>query len=102
MQTIQQQNNNLVERKPIEGTPFTIIKQIMDNDKPVYFLVMGDHRLTEPTQTEEQTLDKILTEHWKIITTVVAIIVEKTLELKKINTHQQIPDNLSIYENEKN
>lgn len=76
-------NSNLVERKPIEGTPFTIIKQTMDNDKPLYFLVMGDHRLTEPTRTEEETLEKIITEHWKIITTVVAIIVEKTLEIKK-------------------
>lgn len=55
----------------------------MDNDKPLYFLVMGDHRLTEPTPTEEETVEKIITEHWKIITTVVAIIVEKTLEIKK-------------------
>lgn len=75
--------NNLIERKQIEGTPFTMIKQVMDNDKTKYFLVMGDHRLTEPTYNEEETLQKLLTEQWLITTNVIAIITDKMLEQQK-------------------
>lgn len=82
-------NSNLFERKQVDGTPFTIIKQTTDNDKEIYFLVMGDHRLTEPTETEQQTLEKIITEHWKILTNVIAIITEKMLDQHLQNFRNQ-------------
>jgi len=75
--------NNLIERKQIEGTPFTMIKQVMDNDKDKYFIVMGDHRLTEPTTDEDQQLLKLLTEKWKIIVNLIAIVTDKMMAIKR-------------------
>lgn len=74
------QNNELTKRRKLDGTPFYIIKQINDNNKEQYFLVMGDYRLTEPTETEKETLEKLITEQWLIITNVIAIATEKLIK----------------------
>ena len=65
-------NYPLVSQEKLEGTPFTIIHQ---EDK--WFLVMGDHRMTNPTNTREQTLEKLENEKWLILMTMTAIIIEK-------------------------
>lgn len=81
-------DSNLVKRKQIEGTPFHIIKNITDNDKERYFLVMGDYRITEPTETEKETLDKLVTEYWKIVINVIAIATQTALEVHDKKTQQ--------------
>lgn len=77
------ETSSLVSRRPIEGTPFTMIRQTMDNDKNQYFIIMGDHRLTEPSNTEEFQLQLLTLDKWKIIVNVIAVVVEKTLQLKQ-------------------
>lgn len=52
-----------LEMNRIEGTPFT---HVIQDGK--HFLVMGDDRVTEPTETAEQTLAKLETEKWLLIT----------------------------------
>lgn len=77
------ENKQLAQRKIIEGTPFYVVKQTMDNDKNQYFMIMGDYRLTEPTETEKETLEKLITEHWNIIANIVAITTEKMLWMQQ-------------------
>lgn len=90
-----QNNTELNARKQIEGTPFTIIRQYIDHDplsvdtRYKYFLVMGNYRLTEPTETENETLEKLVTEHWNIIANIVAITCEKMLQ--QIQTQKEQP-----------
>lgn len=79
-------NNQLAQRKKIEGTPFYIIKQTTDHDNDKYFLIMGDYRLTEPTETEEETTQKLKTEHWNIVCNIIAITTEKFLKLTPYET----------------
>jgi len=72
-------SDSLIERKQIEGTPFTMIKQ-----ENRYFLVMGDHRLTEPNPSEEETLNLLEKEYWRLLITIIAIVIEKIKEKDKI------------------
>lgn len=53
----------LITREQIEGTPFTLIHQ-----ENKWFLVMGDYRVTEPTLHKQDTLDKLDSEKWMLIT----------------------------------
>jgi hypothetical protein len=71
MEATTENNKQLIEREKIEGTPFTLIKQ---NEQ--YFLVMGDHRLTEPTKNRETTMIKLENEKWLLMTQVVICILE--------------------------
>lgn len=66
------QNSPLIEREEIKGTPFTLIKQ-----DELYFIVMGDHRLTEPTELKNEQYLKLENEKWLILTNVIIIILDK-------------------------
>lgn len=90
-------SNNLIQRKLIEGSPFYIVKQIMDNDKEKYFMIMGDYRLTEPTETEKEQLEKLITEHWNIIANIVAITCEKMLQLQLIELEKIAKQSNNLY-----
>lgn len=70
------ENSSLIETEEITGTPFHIVTD-KQQEQPIYFLVMGDYRLTEPTESREKTLERLFEDHWKIIVTVIAIVVEK-------------------------
>lgn len=94
------QNKQLIQRKIIEGSPFYVVKQIMDNNKEQYFMIMGDYRLTEPTETEKETLDKLITEHWNIIVNIIAIACDKMLQQKIIDEAEQLKSNVTPYETE--
>ncbi len=72
----------LIERKEIEGTPFTMIRQEIVENKPEWFIVMGNHRLTEPTTSEETQLEKLVNDYWKIVVNVIAIVIEKYNQTK--------------------
>lgn len=81
--THKQKSSTLIERKEIPGTPFTMIKQANEGEQYQYFIVMGDYRLTEPVYKEEEALEKLVTEHWRIIASIIAITTEKMLEVKQ-------------------
>lgn len=73
-------NTSLAEREQIEGTPFWLIKQ---NDN--WFIVMGNHRLTEPTKNKETQLIKLENEKWKLIMNISIIMAQKILEEYTVN-----------------
>lgn len=65
-------NSTLHERTEIVGTPFHLVNQ---NEE--YFITMGDYRLTIPTKKQEDTIQKLITEHWRITLTMIAIALDK-------------------------
>lgn len=90
---MQSENKQLAQRKKIEGTPFYMIKQTTDNDKDRYFLVMGDYRLTEPTDTEEETVQKLKSEHWNIVCNIIAITTNKIMNIKTESLYDEYRPN---------
>lgn len=64
-------SSNLVYREQIENTPFWIIST---NDKD-YFLVMGNHRLTEPQDTAQKVKIKLIENMWEIMMNVTLILI---------------------------
>lgn len=77
------EKETLIERKKIKGTPFTVIKQ---NDK--WFLAMGDSRLTEPTNTEEETIEKLETNKWLLLTHMIITVIDRMATETAILTKQ--------------
>lgn len=65
------QNSTLVEMDNITGTPFKWVKQ---DDK--YFIVLGNNRLTEPTTTLSETLEKLQTEMFDVIFHTIIVIAQ--------------------------
>lgn len=101
-ETHNKKSTSLTERKKIEGTPFTMIKTPMDDVEGIYndeyFIVMGDHRITEPTNTEKEQLDKLVKDYWLIVLNVIAIVVEKYKYIEgvaNLQTAQQNSDSLT-------
>ena len=77
------QNSTLAEREQIQGTPFVLI-----NQQDRWFLVMGNHRVTEPTLTKEETLKKLDTERWLLIMHIAIIAIEKMNEMNKLEQYK--------------
>lgn len=65
----------------LDNTPF-ILRKVDDK----YFLTLGKYRITEPTNTKEETLEKLETEKWGIITQLAMITQE---ELSQITQEQR-------------
>lgn len=63
-------SEELIERKNIEGTPFTIVKT-----EGKCFLTMGKYQLTGYMEEEEIAI-YIMENEWNIITTIAGIIAE--------------------------
>lgn len=78
-------DSHLIKYTAIENTPFKLIKQ---NEE--YFIVMGSHRLTEPTQTKNEQYIKLEKEKWKILTNVIIIITE-TIINTRLKNNLEIP-----------
>lgn len=64
-------STSLVKNEQIKGTPFRII-----GTENGWFIVMGDHKLTENSETEDEALLKLATEYWMIIMRMIARITE--------------------------
>lgn len=63
----------------VDGTPFTLVK-----DNEMYYLAMGNYKVTEPTKHKEDTLKKIEDEKWLLIMHIAIIVQEKTKELERL------------------
>ena len=72
-------NNSLIERVRIDGTPFVAIGQ-----ENKWFLVLGNYRITEPTETYEETVQKLDTNMWDIIGTLICVLQDKFDEEKNV------------------
>lgn len=81
----EQENSNesgdLIQRIPIEGTPFTAIK--LEHTK--WFLAIGKNRITEPNYEYEELLRMIDNKNWELIVNTVLVIVENMTEIRKTN-----------------
>lgn len=64
-------SKKIVTREPIDNTPFWVV----GNEEQGYSIVMGKYRLTETAITPEKAIEKLETEKWKIITTVITTII---------------------------
>lgn len=81
-------NGYLAENRQIENTPFVLRRR-----EKGYFLTIGDTRITEPTETEQETLDRLTKEEWIIIAAMIVHVV-KILKENDIVTHHKMADTL--------
>jgi len=72
-------SNQLVERIPIEDTPFTAIK--CDNQ---WFLTMGKYRLTEPMPSLDEVTQDAQRADWTRVMQIIQIMIDEN-EAKRNN-----------------
>lgn len=72
----------IIERDPVEGTPFTIITK-----EGKSFVTLGNTKLTQDYETKEEALDRVQNEDWYFKCAVISAITEVTIEElnKRIN-----------------
>lgn len=56
-------NSEVYSNSKIEGTPFNIVETGANG----WFITIGNERITEPTETKAEALEKLETEKWNII-----------------------------------
>ena len=75
-QTDKKQSGKLIERHPLEGTPFTLV-----NQEEKYFLALGNYRITEYKDNEDELLnlvDSIDNNMYELLFNCMAILIDKT------------------------
>lgn len=72
------QQSTLVEREPIDKTPFWLI-----TNQDGSFITLGEYRITEVKKDKAEALDELRNNEWNIIMHMCAVIVEKSLEERK-------------------
>lgn len=78
----QTNSNSLIDKTPLEGTPFTLVQVEQGN-----FLAIGNQRVTELTKTEDELMERVITGtidgnvDWDLIVNTINAIIE----LKKTN-----------------
>lgn len=75
----------LATDEQLKDTPFVLRWR----DGRGWFLTIGDTRITEPTKTKEETLERLEKEMWKLIAGMIVHIV-KLLKNDDIVTHQTV------------
>lgn len=60
-------SEELVEREPIENTPFWILGNVTDG----YFLAMGKFRVSPVFDEKSEVLDYMLIQQWNLILTII-------------------------------
>lgn len=80
-----QNSSKLIEREPIENSPFTLIK----NEKEEYFIVMGNYRITEIHNSKEEAITYLMRNTYNVILTMITIVHEKLKEMENNNNNNQ-------------
>lgn len=70
-------SEQIIEREPIEGTPFTLI-----TTQGKSFGVLGKYALTEKYDTKEEVLDYMDKNFWNLVITVSTLTAEQAWEIK--------------------
>lgn len=86
-------NNNsaLLERFPIDNTPFTVWSDYR-GEKPIHYLTMGNYKVSEDCETQEEARQWPENHKWELITTMIVIVGEKAEEIKKLKEeYNEIP-----------
>lgn len=68
--------SSLLERHPIAGTPFEVVKD------PKWFAVLGYNKLTEDFDEMQDVLDWMEENHWELLLRVITMVVQ-TIDLHK-------------------
>lgn len=76
------EKEQLVKHEKIPGTPFTLIFQ-----QNTWFIVIGDSRITEPTQTREEQIKKLEEDKWMLILQVAIHVNHKLKEYNEKHLH---------------
>ena len=81
----QQESSNTTDKqvstfKPLNGTPFTLVT---DNGK--VFGVMGNYRLTEGFESEEEAEKKVKAITWDRLVQVFSIMINEQDKIKQLN-----------------
>lgn len=93
--------NRLIDIEPIEGSPFTLIKDrtgydpLTDEGNKI-FIAVGNHRITETYETEEEAMEQFIIQPWNITVTLITIVMEKLLELKELNKKMKEADERAL------
>ena len=73
-------NNEIIERFPIENSPFTVIT--VNNE---HFGVMGEYRMTESYETRKECAEELEKITWNRIIQVLMVLNEITSKDEKFN-----------------
>lgn len=85
------QNSALIERLPIEGTPFTLWEDFR-GEKPKSYITMGNYKISEDCDTQQEAREYLEKNFWEVLTQVIVIVGEKTEEIKRLKeTIAEIP-----------
>jgi len=78
-QTKQNSNSELLQRKPIEGTPFEAV-----NTGEGWFLTLGKYKLTDKKEDIVELLEetKVKETNWEFLITTMSVIIESILTEK--------------------
>ncbi|AXH74824.1 MAG: hypothetical protein [Microviridae sp.] len=79
-QTKENYSEELLKVKHIEGTPFTVVRA--DNNK--WFIAMGQARLTDYLESEEECVNKINLHDWELLISFIARIQDIGLNEHKL------------------
>lgn len=88
------ENSTLIVRERIPNTPFYIIRNLENQ----WFIVMGDHRITELKETKEEALDELEDNRWFITMSIAAIVLEKMLAEKKYWKETELDKDIKKFE----
>lgn len=77
-------NSHSFKREAVEGSPFT---KIYEEDHG-WYLVMGDYRLTNEHETEEELEEFLKTNMWNIMVVMMSIVSEKQIQLNNKKLHK--------------
>lgn len=55
-------SEKLIDRTPLEGTPFTLI-----TTEEGYFLTFGKYKVSELVNNQEQLIDMVLEKEWNLL-----------------------------------
>lgn len=75
------QNNQLIEREPIDGTPFYCV----GNLETGFFIALGKYRLTEPKPSVYECMKQLQDNQWHIIMNLIITIQSTIEEVKSSN-----------------
>lgn len=67
-----EENNEIIKYSEVEDTPFTIINK----ENKEFFVVMGQHKVSEVFNTAEEALEDAKRADWSRVIQVVAILIK--------------------------
>jgi len=76
------ENSSLIERFPIENTPFTVWSDYR-GEKEKHYLTMGNYKVSEDCETQEEARTWPENHKWELIITMIVIVGEKAEEIRK-------------------